>query len=68
MARVKGWIGWRMGALVALLLLAGWIGNASAFTITQIGTSGGEPGGQPVYNVAKHIEKPNGKPYAIIEI
>ena len=26
------------------------------------------PGGQPVYNVAKHIEKPNGKPYAIIEI
>ncbi|MGO4526904.1 metallophosphoesterase [Microvirga sp. 2MCAF35] len=29
---------------------------------------GHTPGGQPVYNVAKHIEKPNGKPYAIIEI
>lgn len=29
---------------------------------------GRTPGGQPVYNVAKHIEKPNGKPYAIIEI
>lgn len=29
---------------------------------------GRTPGGQPVYNVAKHIEKPTGKPYAIIEI
>lgn len=29
---------------------------------------GRTPGGQPVYNVAKHIEKPNGKPYAILEI
>lgn len=29
---------------------------------------GKTPGGQPVYNVAKHIEKPTGKPYAIIEI
>jgi Icc-related predicted phosphoesterase len=29
---------------------------------------GRTPGGQPVYNVAKHIEKPSGKPYAILEI
>src|SRR5215212_8717549 len=29
---------------------------------------GRTPGGQPVYNVAKHIEKPTGRPYAIIEI
>jgi Icc-related predicted phosphoesterase len=29
---------------------------------------GRTPGGQPVYNVAKHIEKPNGKPYAILEV
>lgn len=29
---------------------------------------GRTPGGQPVYNVARHIEKPTGKPYAIIEI
>jgi Icc-related predicted phosphoesterase len=29
---------------------------------------GRTPGGQPVYNVARGIEKPNGKPYAIIEI
>jgi len=29
---------------------------------------GRTPGGQPIYNVAKHIEKPTGKPYAIIEI
>ena len=29
---------------------------------------GRTPGGQPVYNVARHIEKPNGKPYAILEI
>ncbi|HZW47248.1 MAG TPA: metallophosphoesterase, partial [Microvirga sp.] len=29
---------------------------------------GRTPGGQPVYNVAKHIEKPTGKPYAIIEV
>ncbi len=29
---------------------------------------GRTPGGQPVYNVARHIEKPTGKPYALIEI
>ncbi len=29
---------------------------------------GRTPGGQPVYNVAHHIEKPTGKPYAILEI
>ncbi|HEY8384350.1 MAG TPA: metallophosphoesterase [Microvirga sp.] len=29
---------------------------------------GRTPGGQRVYNVARHIEKPNGKPYAILEI
>ncbi|HEU6440780.1 MAG TPA: metallophosphoesterase [Microvirga sp.] len=29
---------------------------------------GRTPGGQPVYNVAKHIEKPTGKPYAILEV
>jgi hypothetical protein len=45
-----------MGALVALLLLAGWTANASAFTITQIGTSGGAPGGQPVYEVSGLVE------------
>ena len=56
MARVKGWIGWRTGALVALLLCAGWTGDASAYTITQIGTSGGAPGGQPVFEVSGLIE------------
>jgi Icc-related predicted phosphoesterase len=29
---------------------------------------GRTPGGQPVYNVARHIEKPSGKPYGILEI
>lgn len=29
---------------------------------------GKTPGGAPVYNVAAHIEKPNGKAYAIIEL
>jgi uncharacterized protein len=29
---------------------------------------GRTPGGQPVYNVAKHIDKPTGKPYGILEI
>lgn len=29
---------------------------------------GRTPGGQAVYNVARHVEKPTGKPYAIIEI
>ena len=29
---------------------------------------GRTPAGQPVYNVARQIEKPNGKPYAILEI
>jgi Icc-related predicted phosphoesterase len=29
---------------------------------------GRTPGGHPVYNVAKHIEKPTGRPYAILEI
>lgn len=29
---------------------------------------GRTPGGQPVYNVARHIEKPHGKLYAILEI
>lgn len=29
---------------------------------------GRTPGGQPVYNVARHIEKPDGKLYAILEI
>ncbi|WP_114186591.1 metallophosphoesterase family protein [Microvirga aerophila] len=29
---------------------------------------GRTPGGQPVYNVARHIEKPGGKPYGILEI
>jgi Icc-related predicted phosphoesterase len=29
---------------------------------------GRTPGGQPVYNVARHIEKPTGKLYAIIEV
>lgn len=29
---------------------------------------GRTPGGQRVYNVARHIEKPNGKRYAILEI
>lgn len=29
---------------------------------------GRTPGGQPVYNVARHIEKPSGKPYAILEV
>lgn len=30
--------------------------------------AGRTPGGTPVYNVATHVEKPNGKPYAIFEI
>ncbi len=29
---------------------------------------GRTPGGAPVYNVARQIEKPNGKPYAVLEI
>jgi Icc-related predicted phosphoesterase len=29
---------------------------------------GRTPGGQPVYNVASHVEKPTGRPYALIEI
>jgi Icc-related predicted phosphoesterase len=29
---------------------------------------GHTPGGAPVYNVAMHIEKPNGRPYALLEI
>lgn len=29
---------------------------------------GRTPGGQPVYNVARHIEKPGGKDYAVLEI
>src|ERR671920_366913 len=29
---------------------------------------GRTPGGQPVYNVARHIEKPNGRPYALLEL
>jgi uncharacterized protein len=29
---------------------------------------GRTPGGQPVYNVAIQIEKPNGRPYAILEV
>ncbi|AWN40875.1 metallophosphoesterase [Methylobacterium durans] len=29
---------------------------------------GRTPGGAPVYNVALHIEKPNGRPYALLEI
>jgi Icc-related predicted phosphoesterase len=29
---------------------------------------GRTPGGQRVYNVARHIEKPTGRPYAILEI
>ncbi|HEY0352469.1 MAG TPA: metallophosphoesterase [Enterovirga sp.] len=29
---------------------------------------GRTPGGAPVYNVAMHIEKPNGRPYALLEI
>jgi Icc-related predicted phosphoesterase len=29
---------------------------------------GRTPGGAPVYNVAAHIEKPNGRPYALLEI
>ena len=31
-------------------------------------TEGRTPGGAPVYNVAFHIEKPTGRPYALIEI
>ncbi|WP_102958962.1 metallophosphoesterase family protein [Mangrovicella endophytica] len=30
--------------------------------------SGHTPGGAPVYNVAMHIEKPSGRPYALLEI
>jgi uncharacterized protein len=29
---------------------------------------GRTPGGQPVYNVARQIEKPSGRPYALIEV
>lgn len=29
---------------------------------------GRTPGGQPVFNVASHIEKPTGRPYALIEV
>jgi uncharacterized protein len=29
---------------------------------------GRTPGGAPVYNVASHIEKPTGKPYALLEL
>ncbi|MCB5174205.1 MULTISPECIES: metallophosphoesterase family protein [Microvirga] len=29
---------------------------------------GRTPGGQPVYNVASHIEKPTGRPYGILEL
>jgi uncharacterized protein len=29
---------------------------------------GRTPGGAPVYNVAQHIEKPNGRPYALLEV
>ena len=29
---------------------------------------GRTPGGQPVYNVAMHIEKPTGRPYALLEV
>lgn len=29
---------------------------------------GKTPGGAPVYNVASHIEKPTGKPYALLEL
>jgi uncharacterized protein len=33
------------------------------------GTYGGQtPGGQPVYNVATHVEKPTGRPYALLEV
>ena len=30
--------------------------------------AGHTPGGAPVYNVAYHIEKPSGRPYALIEV
>ncbi|HEY8579188.1 MAG TPA: metallophosphoesterase, partial [Beijerinckiaceae bacterium] len=30
--------------------------------------AGHTPGGAPVYNVARHIEKPTGRPYALLEI
>lgn len=29
---------------------------------------GRTPGGAPVYNVARHIEKPSGRPYALLEV
>ncbi|GLS19885.1 hypothetical protein GCM10007874_29020 [Labrys miyagiensis] len=29
---------------------------------------GKTPGGAPVYNVAAHVEKPTGRPYALLEI
>jgi Icc-related predicted phosphoesterase len=29
---------------------------------------GQTPGGVPVYNVARHIEKPSGRPYALLEV
>jgi Icc-related predicted phosphoesterase len=30
--------------------------------------AGVTPGGAPVFNVATHVEKPTGRPYAILEI
>ncbi|MFB9947657.1 metallophosphoesterase [Rhizobium puerariae] len=30
--------------------------------------AGKTPGGAPVYNVASHVEKPTGKPYALLEL
>lgn len=30
--------------------------------------AGQTPGGAPVFNVAMHVEKPTGRPYALIEI
>lgn len=30
--------------------------------------SGKTPGGAPVYNVASHVEKPTGRPYALLEL
>jgi hypothetical protein len=38
----------------AIVLGAGSV--ASAFTVTQIGTSGGSPGGQPVYQISGLVE------------
>ena len=42
--------------LALCLALFGVSAAASAFTISQIGTSGGNPGGQPLYEVAGLIE------------